>query len=211
MSLIFTSTDRLKAIGRKYLFALAPVFFLGMSIQARAAGINPEERTVTFTTDTIRIGSLISEIERQTGCLVIYSLQEVDVKQQVHIQNRTMTTAELIDKIFLPMGIKGIFDNTYIILRAVDAPDQPTDTRVSRSESDAGRVLVHGTVSDENGGKIVGATILEKGSSNGTVSDANGNFQIAVNPDGLLKISFLGYREVEIPVHGRMEFQITLA
>lgn len=211
MSLIFTSTDRLKAIGRKYLFALAPVFFLCLSIQARASGINPEERTVTFTTDTIRIGSLISEIERQTGCLVIYSLQEVDVKQQVHIQNRTMTTAELIDKIFLPMGIKGIFDNTYIILRAVDAPDQPTDTRVSRSESDAGRVLVHGTVSDENGGKIVGATILEKGSSNGTVSDANGNFQIAVNPDGLLKISFLGYREVEIPVHGRMEFQITLA
>ena len=198
MNLISTSTDRLRTIRRKGLFALVPVLFLCLSIQASASGIKPEERTVTFTSDTIRIGSLISEIERQTGCLVIYSLQEVDIERQVRLQARTMTTAELIDKIFLPMGIKGIFDNTYIILRAADTPKSPTDSPVRQSEADTGKVLVHGTVIDENGERIVGATILEKGSSNGTVSDANGDFQIAVAPDGFLEISFLGYRKVEI-------------
>ena len=57
---------------------------------------------------------------------------------------------------------------------------------------------VTGTVVDDFGEVVIGATVKEKGTSNGTVTDFDGNFKIKVNKDATLVISYVGYQTVEV-------------
>ena len=70
---------------------------------------------------------------------------------------------------------------------------------------------VTGTISDDSGDPLIGATILEKGTGNGTVSDFNGNFEINVSNDAMLLISYTGYADTELSVEGSGRMNITLA
>ncbi len=65
-------------------------------------------------------------------------------------------------------------------------------------------VNVSGKVTDETGNPVPGASILEKGTTNGTVTDAQGQFALQVsNANATLTASFIGYKAMEIPVNGR--------
>ena len=57
---------------------------------------------------------------------------------------------------------------------------------------------VSGSVTDESGIPLPGATVIEKGTRNGTASDFDGNYSIAVGANAILEFSFVGYQTVEI-------------
>src|SRR3546814_7146159 len=60
---------------------------------------------------------------------------------------------------------------------------------------------ITGTVTDENGDPLPGASVLEKGTTNGTTSDVNGNFSLSVGGENsVLVLSFIGYTTQEVPV-----------
>lgn len=69
----------------------------------------------------------------------------------------------------------------------------------------AQKAVIKGNVVDENGEPIIGANILVKGSTNGTITDINGNYSLEVeNAKGaVLQISYIGYNSIEEAVKGR--------
>lgn len=70
---------------------------------------------------------------------------------------------------------------------------------------------VTGIVKDATGETIIGASILEKGTSNGVITDFDGNFTINVSDDkAILKISFVGYATQDVPVAGKASLVVTL-
>lgn len=69
---------------------------------------------------------------------------------------------------------------------------------------------VTGTVTDVEGLGVPGTTVLQKGTNNGTVTDANGNFSINVPGDATLVFSFVGMKTIEEPVNGRSRITITM-
>ena len=68
---------------------------------------------------------------------------------------------------------------------------------------------VTGTVSDAMG-PIIGASVMEKGTSNGAVTDFDGNFQLNVKPGATLVISYIGYEKQEVKVGSQSVYNITL-
>ena len=70
-------------------------------------------------------------------------------------------------------------------------------------------VTVKGTVVDDLG-PVAGASVLEKGTSNGTVTDLDGSFTLGVRPGATLVVSSLGYTTQEIPVGSQTQFSIVL-
>lgn len=70
-------------------------------------------------------------------------------------------------------------------------------------------LTVHGTVTEPNGQPIIGATVVEKGKNNGTATDMNGNFTLAVSPGATLVISYIGFHSIELKAHTR-KMNITL-
>ena len=70
---------------------------------------------------------------------------------------------------------------------------------------------VNGTVTDENGEALPGATVVEKGTTNGTVTDVEGRYRLSVsNGSATLVISFVGYTREEIPVGNRTTIDVNL-
>lgn len=70
---------------------------------------------------------------------------------------------------------------------------------------------VSGSVSDESGTEIVGATVLEKGTSNGVITDYEGNFSLQVSDaNAILVVSFVGFKSKDISVNGQANLVVTL-
>ena len=69
---------------------------------------------------------------------------------------------------------------------------------------------VTGTVTDENGEGIPGANIVVKGTSQGTITDMNGDFALNASSSDVLVITFVGYSTVEVPVGSQSNLSISL-
>ncbi|MCM1377979.1 MAG: TonB-dependent receptor [Clostridium sp.] len=74
----------------------------------------------------------------------------------------------------------------------------------------AQKITVHGDVVDEFGEPLIGATVMEKGTANGTAADIDGNFQISVNPNATLVVSYVGYNPMDVAVKGQTSLHIVL-
>ena len=74
----------------------------------------------------------------------------------------------------------------------------------------AQKIAVHGNVSDEFGEALIGATVLEKGTTNGTATDFDGNFELAVNPNATIVVSYVGYNPMEVAVNGQTTINVVL-
>ena len=67
-----------------------------------------------------------------------------------------------------------------------------------------------GTVTDTNGEPVIGANIIQKGTTNGVISDLDGNFSMDVPEGSTLEISYIGYRPKEIRVGNKTSITVTL-
>ena len=67
------------------------------------------------------------------------------------------------------------------------------------------QTMIQGTVVDQTGETVIGATVMEKGTSNGTVTDFDGNFKLKVEPGRVLVFSYVGMLNVEAPAKQGMK------
>ena len=74
----------------------------------------------------------------------------------------------------------------------------------------AQKVELTGQIVDTAGDGIIGASIMQKGSSNGTVSDADGKFKLNVPPTATITVSCVGYESQTINLNGRTSLRLTL-
>ncbi len=69
---------------------------------------------------------------------------------------------------------------------------------------------VKGIVKDPTGETVIGASVLEKGTTNGTITDFDGNFVLTVADNAVLQISYIGYQTQEVSVQGKNTLIVTL-
>lgn len=71
-------------------------------------------------------------------------------------------------------------------------------------------ISVTGVVSDSSGEPIIGASVLEEGTTNGTITDLDGKFTLKVPPQGKIVVSFIGYQSQTLDIGGKTYFSVTL-
>ncbi|MFA6359893.1 MAG: TonB-dependent receptor [Dysgonamonadaceae bacterium] len=72
-------------------------------------------------------------------------------------------------------------------------------------------ISVRGTVTDIAGEPLIGVNILLQGTSTGTVTDYDGNFTLQAPANGVLEISYIGYKPQSIPINNRTNIRIVMA
>lgn len=63
---------------------------------------------------------------------------------------------------------------------------------------------------DAAGEPVIGASVVEESTTNGTITDIDGNFSLKVSPKSMLTVSFIGYATQTVPVNGKTSLTITL-
>ena len=71
-------------------------------------------------------------------------------------------------------------------------------------------ITVKGVVKDGTGESVIGASVLQKGTTNGTITDFEGGFTLNVPSNSVIVVSFVGYKSQEISVAGRTDLTVTL-
>ena len=69
---------------------------------------------------------------------------------------------------------------------------------------------ITGVVTDASGESVIGASVVEVGTTNGVITDIDGKFTLMVDPNGKIKVSYIGYQPQVLDVKGRNSFNIKL-
>lgn len=163
--------------------------------------IYAQDAKVTIMQPEIRVGDLLTEIEAQTNYLFVYNKKNVDTERKTTIYAENKAVFEILDQVFRGSGIKYIVEGTNIVLTKGSDAIVQTQQNV---------VIIKGTVTDMKGEDIIGANVVEAGTTNGIITDVFGNFTLAVRPDAELYVSFVGYRPLTVPVKGQTQLTIRL-
>ena len=75
----------------------------------------------------------------------------------------------------------------------------------------AQQITVQGVVKDQTGETVIGASVMEKGTTNGTITGIDGDFSLNMSPNGTLVVSFVGYKTQEVQVKGPKQLQVVLS
>ena len=75
----------------------------------------------------------------------------------------------------------------------------------------AQQITVQGVVKDQTGETVIGASVVQKNTTNGTITGIDGDFSLNVPSDAVIVVSFVGYKSLEVPVKGQKQIMVTLS
>lgn len=177
-------------------------FLLGACVFCSyAEDSHSQNARVSINKNNSQLEEILNEIESQTDYLFIYNNQ-VDVNRKVSVKAKTKPVSEVLDNLFKNAGVEYEMEGTHIILSSK-----------SRDAIAAAQLQTHvltGRIVDNNGEAIIGANVVVKGTTNGTVTDIDGNFSIEADPNSVLNISYIGYLSKEIVVGNQKTINVVL-
>ncbi|MDR0429760.1 MAG: TonB-dependent receptor [Tannerellaceae bacterium] len=165
-----------------------------------SANVNSQTTRVNIDAVNIEAKEIIRQIEEQTDYLFVYNHEKVNLFEKKSVQASNISVAEVLTKMFENTDvIYAMEGNNILLMKRNEVFEHQQNTR-----------RITGTVVGENGEAIIGANIIEKGTTNGVAADVNGNFLIMVSNNAILQISYIGYITQEVNIKGQDQIKITL-
>lgn len=154
----------------------------------------------------VPLKTVLKAIEDQSDFYFMYNDAVVNVNRAVSVRIRNKTIYEVLDKLLGKTGIKYEIINKQIVLTPISKINKNPDPQNKFAHT------VTGTIVDQNGVSLPGANVVEKGTTNGTITDLDGKFTLTVKDENaILVFSYVGYETKEIPVAGKTTINVTLS
>ena len=181
------------------------------SLFAMHANESYAQRTkVTVDLENATVSELIDVIESKTEFRFIYKVKAVDLNRKISIKTKNERVARVLNRIF--KGTQTTFDikdRQIILTQLTRSPAK--DEGAFNFPNVVAQQSVSGTVKDAEGTPLPGASIVEKGTTNGTQTDFDGNFSISVTgSNAILVISYLGFSKQEIAIGEQTTINVVL-
>ncbi len=168
-----------------------------------AAESYSQSTLLTLDINQQTVQDVLDEIEKQSDFHFFYNNKQVNTNRVVSIKTNKKNVFTILDQ---------LFDDTDVSYRVVDKSIILSQKElISEAVVQQAIVSISGTVTDSNGEAIIGANIVEKGSTNGTITDLDGHFNLTVPRNSILVISYIGYISKEIQVGNNLNYAIQLA
>ena len=182
----------------KHKFSYLLFFLLLVSSFASVCG---QERTITLNLSKAPLNTALKEIEKQTSMSVVYNTNDVDINRIVSIKVTKESLNNVMNQLFRGVNISfSIVDNHIVLSAKSNKEDQQKKTPIAAS----------GTVTDSKGEPLIGVSILVKGTSNGTITDMDGNFKIQAAKGDVLEVSYIGYASQAITLTNAQPLKISM-
>lgn len=171
-------------------------FIVLFSLQSIASSYSQQK--VTINTKSADFKKIVASIQRQTNYRFVFSERKIPLTNKIDLNVKDEEVTSVLKKVLANSGFSfTVLENNLIV--------------ITTGNEIVANVTVTGKVLDENGLAAPGVSIRIKGSTVGTVTDADGNFSISVPDNATLVFSFLGYETQEIALNGRTTLSVKLA
>ncbi len=155
----------------------------------------------------IQLKQLFEKISAQSEFSFIYNNNIVDDNIRISIKEQNVSLETILDKIMnkAQLGYR-IVDRHVIVF-----PIENENTTQPASGANAQQSVVSGKVTDEQGNALPGVSISVKGTTQGTITDSEGNYTISVrDTKAVLFFSFIGMQSQEIPLDGKRTVNVIM-
>ena len=149
----------------------------------------------SFSLSNSTVKEVLEQIENESEFVFVYYENTFDPSKKVSINANGKEVDEILDEVFAGQGVSYEINDRQVILKKGDVANTASNA-VSQQETRK----VKGIVKDSSGEPIIGANVLVKGTSIGTITDMDGNFILDVPSDCTLQISYIGFNTQEIKV-----------
>lgn len=165
-----------------------------------------KNRYIDISVKDVPLKTVLKKVSEKSGVNFVYSGDIINTDEMVSIDAKN----EPLEKIFADLLTKHHIHyeviNNDVVLDRQDAVLTPP-----ASLSEQPQITVSGTVTGSNGETLPGVSVLVKGSSVGTNTDANGKYRIRVSDAGtVLVFTYIGYTRREVPVNGKTAINVVL-
>ncbi|WP_409568069.1 SusC/RagA family TonB-linked outer membrane protein [Proteiniphilum saccharofermentans] len=162
---------------------------------------------VTINKRNTTLKEVLNEIEKQTDYLFIYN-NEVNTNERVSVRGKQEAVSEILNSLLKDKDIDYTMEGNHIILSIGKSEDNGKEIVTTIVQQQKKQIT--GKITDEQGESIIGANIVEVGTTNGTVTDIDGNFTLQVENDATIQVSYIGYLEQIISVSDQSNFNLIL-
>lgn len=156
---------------------------------------------VTITVKNQSVRQALKEIERLSNYKFFYNNDLSSLDKKVSITAKDESIESVMNKLLADTDISYKQDNNNLIVLTLKA------TSPKQTSND---LRIKGTVVDETGQPVIGANIVVEGTTNGTISDLDGNFMLQVPEKADLRVSYIGYLDQKVKVGTNTTLRIVL-
>lgn len=171
-----------------------------------------QNKKITLDLENVTVREVIDQIESVSDYKFLLNRKDVDLNRTVSIKVKKKPIAAILSRLFKGTDVGHEVLNKQIILRkTVSGTIIPKRSDVGSPPIEEIQYQVSGTITDKEGVPLPGASIVEKGTTNGTQSDFDGNFSLDVTDENaILEVSYIGYATQEIPINGQNSIVVIL-
>lgn len=185
---------------------LSTFLLLSCAFTGIAGNVSSQNARVTLNENNVAVSKILNSIESQTDYLFIYNKNNVNVSRTASVKAKEKTVDKVLSELFNGTNITYEMEGKHIVL----SMKKNTSEINSTAQSQQTGKTVTGVIKDKSGLEVIGANIVEKGTTNGTITDVNGQFSLTVQPGATLQISYIGYNTKEVKIGNESTFNIIL-
>ena len=184
---------------------LSIVFLFLFYSQAWADAGYSQQTKLTLQMNDAKVIDVLDEIENNSEFYFLFNQKLVDVERKVDVNATKKTIDYILDDLFAGTGVTHQLKDRLIILT--------TEKTILNEETGLQQQkTVSGKVTDDTNQPLPGVTVMIKGTTQGTVTNADGEYTLSNIPDAAtLQFSFVGMRTQEIPVEDQTTINVEMA
>ena len=154
---------------------------------------------VSLTMNNVTVKQAMDALKKQSGYSFVFSSEDVDTKKKVSVDADDQKVEEVVRQILDGQSVTYEIKGKNIVVRSI-----------AQTSSSQQKKTITGTIVDPSGMPVIGANVMVKGTTNGTITDMDGNFSLEVTSGATLVVSYVGYSNQEIKIGNQTKLSIVL-
>jgi TonB-linked SusC/RagA family outer membrane protein len=193
---------------------LISTMLTGIAYSNPLSAQNILDKKVSISLNNTTLVDVLSHLQKNDKIKFIYSSTAINGTQKVSVNMENESLKNVLDEVLKSKGISYEVLQDRIVLGKASAVGEtasaPATTTISTT-TEVAATPITGKIVDQSGEPIIGASILEKGTTNGVSTDLNGNFKLNVaGLSSVLVVAYIGYNNQEVTVGSQTNITITL-
>ncbi len=178
--------------------------FMLLGVLQSTASVYSQTKRFSLNEANVSIREILTQIEQESDYRFFYEEKDLRLDDRANVDFSNSTIDEVLNKLFRQKNIEyKIMANNFIVLKSPET--------ISNQEIASQQLTVSGRVVDANGEPLPGVTVVLKGTTQGTITEASGNFYLqAVPNDAILVFSFVGMKTLEIQIAGKSKIDVQM-
>ena len=170
------------------------------------ASVYSQNTLLSLSMKNSTLKEVFREIEKQSEFTFLYNDAKINVNKEVSVDFQSGKVEDILNQVLNGTGIAFVVIDKQVVLAGKDQLSSAVEAAQQQERK------VTGKVTDQAGVSLPGVSIVVKGTTNGTITDANGNYSLTSIPENeTLQFSFVGMKTQEIAVGNETTVNVVLA